>query len=67
MEEDDDSFWKFLSATRPLGAANEPADDMAANVDAIYSLSLIIGENGAQGLVRMKEDEEERRDRWAFG
>lgn len=42
MEEDDDSFWNFLSATRPLGAANEPADDMAANVDAIYSLSLII-------------------------
>ena len=38
IEEDDDSLWNLLSATRPLGAAKEPADDIAANVDAIYSL-----------------------------
>ena len=37
MEDDDDNFWNFMSVTRLLGAANEPADDIAANVDAIYS------------------------------
>lgn len=36
MEARDDKESNFLSATRPLGAANEPTEVMAAKVDAIY-------------------------------
>ena len=39
MEAKDDNLFEenasFLSMARPLGAANVPAEDMAANVDAI--------------------------------
>lgn len=36
IEARDDKLSNFLSTTRPLGAAKEPTEVMAANVDAIY-------------------------------
>jgi hypothetical protein len=39
IEEDDDSFWNLLSKRRAAGGAKEPAEDMAANVDAITPLT----------------------------
>lgn len=39
IAEEDESFWNLLSKRRVVGGAKEPAENMAANVDAIQTSS----------------------------
>lgn len=50
IEEDDDSLWNLLSKRGAAGGAKEPAEDMAANVDAITPLTYFVCYSNTQHL-----------------